>query len=152
MGKTSLAMELIRASPESKIFIYDFMDEYDEVVDEYTTRYFYYLDKFCQEIWSQANRYSHTLVIFDEINRYGHDNDDIKFLYDLGRHKDVDIIAIARALLVDLPTYVRRGTQRYYIFQITEPSDLDHIRKYSSPEKVEQVRNLKQLEYIILDL
>jgi len=128
------------------------MDEYSDVADEYTSVYFYYLDQFCKEIWTQATLYKHTLVVFDEINRYGHNNDDIHFLYDLGRHKDIDIIAISRRVLADLPLYVRSGTQRYYIFQITEPGDLDHIKKYSGDEKVEQIRNLKDYEYIVLDL
>lgn len=151
-GKTSLAKKLIQDKPSSKIFIFDFMGEYSDLDDEYISIHYYDIYLFCREVWTQAGQYKNNLVIFDEINRYGQNNEDIHWLYDLGRHKNIDIIAVSRRIFSDLPVYVRTGTQRYIFFQITEPVELDYIKKLSSEEMVERVRNLKFLQFIPLDL
>lgn len=151
-GKTSLAKKIIRSKPSSKIFIFDFMGEYSDLDNEYISIYYYDIWLFCKEVWEKSELYKNTIAVFDEINRYGKNNDDIKWLYDLGRHKNIDIIAVSRRILTDLPLYVRSGTERFMIFQITEPADLDHIKKYSSEEMAAEVRNLKDFQYIILDL
>jgi len=151
-GKTSLAKKILRASPSSKIFIFDYMGEYSDLDNEDITIFYYDIALFCKEVWTQAGLYKHNLVIFDEINRYGQNNEDIHWLYDLGRHKNIDIIAISRRIFSDLPVYVRTGTERFILFQITEPVELDYIKKHSSDEWAERVRNLQFLEYLILDL
>lgn len=151
-GKTSLAKKLIQDKPSSKIFIFDFMGEYSDLDDEHISIHYYDIYLFCKEVWTQAGLYKNNLVIFDEINRYGQNNEDIHWLYDLGRHKNIDIIAVSRRIFSDLPVYVRTGTQRYIFFQITEPVELDYIKKLSSEEMVERVRNLKFLQFIPLDL
>lgn len=151
-GKTSLAKKIIRSKPSSKIFIFDFMDEYSDLSNKYISIYYYDPWLFCKEVWDQAGLYKHNLVVFDEINRYGQNNEDIHWLYDLGRHKNIDIIAVSRRIFSDLPVYVRSGTERYIFFQITEPVELDYIKKHSSEEMAERVRNLKDWQYVILDL
>ncbi|MBA7493827.1 hypothetical protein ES702_04392 [subsurface metagenome] len=151
-GKTSLAKKLIQSRPSSKIFIFDFMDEYSNISNKYISIYYYDPWLFCKEVWDQAGLYKNNLVVFDEINRYGHNNEDIHWLYDLGRHKNIDIIAVSRRIFSDLPVFVRSGTERYIFFQITEPIELDYIKKHSSEEMAEQVRNLGFLKYVILDL
>lgn len=151
-GKTYLAKKIIRDKSSSKIFIYDYMGEYSDLDSKYISIYYYDIWLFCKEAWESAELYKNTLVVFDEINRYGHNNKDIHFLYDLGRHKNIDIVAVSRRILSDLPLYVRSGTERYVFFQITEPADLDHIKKYSSQEMADRVRNLKDWQFINLDL
>jgi len=151
-GKTSLAKKLVRAESSSKIFIFDFMDEYSGLSNEYISIYYYDPWLFCKEVWEQAALYKNNLVVFDEINRYGHNNEDIHWLYDLGRHKNIDIIAVSRRIFSDLPVFVRTGTERYIFFQITEPIELDYIKKHSSEEMADMVRNLKDFQYITLDL
>lgn len=128
------------------------MGEYSDLDDEHISIHYYDIYLFCREVWTQAGLYKNNLVIFDEINRYGQNNEDIHWLYDLGRHKNIDIIAVSRRIFSDLPVYVRTGTQRYIFFQITEPVELDYIKKLSSEEMVERVRNLKFLQFIPLDL
>ncbi|NVM56230.1 MAG: ATP-binding protein [Candidatus Helarchaeota archaeon] len=151
-GKTSLAKKLVRAKPSSKIFIFDYMGEYSDLSNEYISIYYYDTWLFCKEVWEKAELYKNTIVVFDEINRYGQNNEDIHWLYDLGRHKNIDIIAVSRRIFADLPVYVRSGTERYIFFQITEPVELDYIKKHSSEEFAAAVRNLGFLEYISLDL
>ncbi|MBA7493846.1 hypothetical protein ES702_04411 [subsurface metagenome] len=151
-GKTSLAKKIIRSKSSSKIFIFDFMGEYSDLSNEYLSIYYFDPWRFCKEVWDQAGLYKNNLVVFDEINRYGHNNEDIHWLYDLGRHKNIDIIAVSRRIFSDLPVFVRTGTERYIFFQITEPIELDYIKKHSSEEMAERVRNLGFLEYVILDL
>lgn len=151
-GKTSLAKKLVRAKPSFKIFIYDYMGEYSDLDNEDIAIFYYNVALFCKEVWDQAGLYQNNLVIFDEINRYGQNNEDIHWLYDLGRHKNIDIIAISRRIFSDLPVYVRTGTERFILFQITEPVELDYIKKHSSDEWAERVRNLQFLEYLVLDL
>lgn len=128
------------------------MGEYSDLDNEDISIFYYDIALFCKEVWTQAGLYQNNLVIFDEINRYGQNNEDIHWLYDLGRHKNIDIIAISRRIFSDLPVYVRTGTERFILFQITEPIELDYIKKHSSDEWAERVRNLKFLEYLILDL
>lgn len=151
-GKTSLAQKIIRSKATSKIFIFDFMGEYSDLPNEDISIFYYDTWLFCKEVWEKADLYKHSLVIFDEINRYGQNNEDIHFLYDLGRHKDIDIIAISRRIYADLPVYVRSLTERFIFFQITEPLELDYIKRHSSEEFVNTVRNLGFLEFVILDL
>jgi len=151
-GKTSLAKKIIQDKSSSKIFIFDFMGEYSDLSNEHISIHYYDIYLFCREVWTQAGLYKNNLVIFDEINRYGQNNEDIHWLYDLGRHKNIDIIAVSRRIFSDLPVYVRTGTQRYIFFQITEPVELDYIKKLSSEEMAERVRNLKFLQFIPLDL
>lgn len=128
------------------------MNEYYNVVNEHTSIHYFDPWAFCKEVWDQAGLYKNNLVIFDEINRYGQNNEDIHWLYDLGRHKNIDIIAVSRRIFSDLPVYVRSGTERYIFFQITEPVELDYIKKHSSEEMAGRVRNLGFLEYVIVDL
>ncbi|GAH62706.1 unnamed protein product [marine sediment metagenome] len=128
------------------------MNEYSNLSNEYISIYYFDIWRFCKDVWDQAGLYKNNLVVFDEINRYGQNNEDIHWLYDLGRHKNIDIIAVSRRIFSDLPVYVRSGTERYIFFQITEPIELDYIKKHSSEEMAERVRNLGFLEYVILDL
>lgn len=151
-GKTSLAKKIIRSKPSSKIFIFDFMNEYSDLSNKYISINYFDISFFCREVWEKAGLYKNNLVVFDEINRYGKNNEEIHWLYDLGRHKNIDIIAVSRRIFSDLPVYVRTGTERYIFFQITEPVELDYIKKHSSEEMAERVRNLGFLKYIILDL
>ena len=151
-GKTHLAKQLVQAKPSSKIFIFDYMGEFSDLENEYISIHYYDIHLFCKEVWQQAGLYQNNLVIFDEINRYGQNNEDIHWLYDLGRHKNIDIIAISRRIYSDLPVFVRTGTERFILFQITEPVELDYIKKHSSEEWTERVRNLKDWEFVILDL
>jgi len=128
-GKTTLAKNLIQNNPEfTHIHILDYLGEYWDLKDDRITLVRDNLYGFCQFAWNSSDPKFKTLVIFDEIDLYGKKNQYISFLYRYGRHKNIDIIAIARRFY-DLPVIVRFLTEKYYLFQITEKRDLDYIKE-----------------------
>lgn len=152
-GKTTLAQHLVFESKADRIFIIDFMREFVVfrsprcfVCLDYTR-----VDDFCAYVWENSSPRFQSLVVFDEIDRYGKDNKAIEYLYCYGGHKNIDIMAIARRFY-KLPVSARSETDRFYCFQVTEWNDLRAVRSEISPEYAEILPRLNFYEYIIIDL
>jgi hypothetical protein len=102
---------------------------------------------FCRSVWDNANIKKSTLVVFDEIDLYGKNNPYISFLYRFGRHKNIEIIAVARRFY-DLPVIVRALTDKFFLFQITEERDLNYLRRTISEDAILQIMKLENYHYI----
>jgi hypothetical protein len=151
-GKTTLAKSLILQRPDSdQVFILDYLGEYHSLKRKKVFIFRENLYLFCKTAWDNASPKKNTLVVFDEIDLYGKNNPYISFIYRFGRHKKIDLIAIARRFY-DLPVIVRSLTDEFYLFQITEERDLNYLRRSVDEAKVQQIFNLKNYDYIIIYL
>lgn len=146
-GKTSLAKQLIADSDAKQIFIYDFLGEYLIFASERILVSRGDLYEFCQTVWNTSSPQFKSLVVFDEIDLYGKDNFHIGFLYRYGRHKNIDIIAVARRFY-DLPVIVRSLTDLFYLFQITEERDVNYLRRYIKEDFVQKLIHLDDFHYL----
>ena len=107
------------------------------------------LSDFFYEIWALPA--FPKLIVFDEVKTYGKTNPFIDYLYRLGGHKDMELIAIAHRF-ADLPLETRSQTDQYIIFQMTEPRDLKFLKDIVSEEVVEEVKRLRYFQYIKTEL
>lgn len=69
-------------------------------------------------------------------------------LYLIGRHWGISIVAIGKRFLgrgkyEGLPSLPRSQSSSFYLFQITEPRDLDFLKAYLSKETVERIMALR---------
>lgn len=149
-GKTTLAKELIRNSSFDQVFIYDYLGEYIPLSSEKCLVSRGGLYNFCQIVWNTSTKEYQSLIVFDEIDLYGKNNEYIAFLYRYGRHKNINLIGIARRFY-DLPVIVRALTDKFYLFQITEERDINYLRRYISDEFVRKLIHLADYEYINID-
>ena len=101
-------------------------------------------------MWDNSDPSFSSLVVFDEVDVYGKNNESIKYLYWYGRHKGLDIIAISRRFY-ELPVVVRSQTDRFYCFQVTEWNDLREIRYWIGSNYAEKIFHLDKFQYIIID-
>jgi hypothetical protein len=104
---------------------------------------------FCELAWDAADKRSRTLVVLDEIRCYGRDNEDIAFLYRMGREWNLDIIAIAHKFY-DLSEYVRALTDFYSIFQVVNPTDINFLKGYLDDAQVSAILNLELFAFVTL--
>ena len=150
-GKTSRIKELIINGHYDQIFVLDFLYEYSSYANEMTnvTNDPRQITKFCKQSWEQCSLHKKSVMILDEIHLYGKNQFDVNFVYRCGRHARLDIIASAQRFY-DLPVIVRSQTNRFDVFQITEPRDLDYLEKCISPDVLSTIQNLKTLEYVQL--
>ena len=148
-GKTSLAKQLVADSDAKQIFIYDFLGEYISFASDRILVSRGDLYEFCQIVWNTSQPHFETLIVFDEIDLYGKDNFHIGFLYRYGRHKNINIIAIARRFY-DLPVIVRSLTDDFYLFQITEERDINYLRRYIKEDFIQKLIHLPDFEYITI--
>ena len=151
-GKTTLAKSLILQQPEkTQVYILDFLGEYHDLRRKSLFIFREDLYFFCQSVWNSASPKKKTLVVFDEIDLYGKNNPYISFLYRFGRHKNIEIIAVARRFY-DLPVIVRALTDEFLLFQITEERDLNYLRRCVSEDVVSKIMQLQDFHYFKISL
>lgn len=146
-GKTSLAKQFIYESKATHVHILDFLGEYHSLKDNRIILVRDDLYGFCKFAWESASPKFETLIVFDEIDLYGKDNFHIGFLYRYGRHKNINIIAVARRFY-DLPVIVRSQTDSFYLFQITEERDVNYLRRYINENFIQKLISLEDFHYI----
>lgn len=111
------------------------------------------LSDFFYEIWGLP-AFS-KLIIFDEVKTYGKTNPFIDYLYRLGGHRDMELIAIAHRF-VDLPMETQAQTDRWIVFQMTGRRDLDYLKDIVPEGEeeafVERVKGLDYFQYIEIEV
>jgi hypothetical protein len=142
-----LLLERQAQNPALRVFILDYLGEYSK----FSSRSVYVqnlgLKSFCHKVWDESDPKKSTLVLFDEIDLYGKDDFRIAHLYKFGRHKNIDIIAVARRFY-DLPVYVRALTDEFHLFQITEERDLSYLKRLVPESSLQILINLDPFHYI----
>jgi hypothetical protein len=140
-----------------QIFVLDFLYEYQKYASDtscvsHDPRE---IANFCKESWNKikaeydSGNPIKSVMILDEIHLYGKNDFDINFVYRCARHANLDIIASAQRMY-DLPVIVRSQTNRFDIFQITEPRDLEYLAKVVSTNILTTIQNLQTLQYLQL--
>lgn len=155
-GKTTLAKNLIKNSSYDRIFLFDFIIEYNDILSE--NIYFAYdnLHQFCKLVWDESSPALSQLVVFDEIDSlkeyFGQAkvNRWIGYLYRYGRHKNIDAIAVSRRFY-DLPVIVRALTDKFHLFQITEERDINYLRRYIDNRFISKLISLEDWKYINIE-
>ena len=152
-GKTTLTHNMILTEEADKTFILDPTNEYNIFYpkDVFTFNDIKRPSYFCSLIWEDADKRKKTLVVFDEIHNYGKDCDPINYLYRMGRHHGIEIIAISHRF-VDMPMITRSQTERYYVFKVTERADKDWLKSYLPDQHINQISQLNDFKYVILEL
>jgi len=150
-GKTSLVKQLIEDSDADVVKVLDFIGEYEEEDDDRIIISRGYIYPFLKEAWESTLEIERTLVVLDEIDVYSKYDRYIEFTYKYGRHGAIDMIAVSRTFF-NLPVICRRLTDAYYLFGITEWSDIQYLRHHKSPEFCQQIMNLDFFEYKKVDL
>lgn len=150
-GKTTLAKTLLINNTWDQVFILDFLGEYNSFNSASCHVVHSGLKPFCHRVWDKSDVGKKTLVIFDEIDLYGKTDYRIQFLYRYGRHKDIDIIAVARRFY-DLPLYCRSLTDVFHLFQITEQRDLMYLTQLVPKTTMQILINLRPFQYIDISL
>ena len=152
-GKTSLTKELVRKGQYSRIYILDYLGEYwkfsqvvPNIVLERTD-----IHGFCKRAWDESSPDRRTLIVLDEIDLYGKNNFAIEFLYRYGRHKGLDIIAVARRFY-NLPVTVRSLSDELHLFQITEERDLAYLKSLYRADVIRLVSGLPPFHYVTLSI
>ena len=164
-GKTSLAAEIIASQRRDRIWIYDFMAEFQEfaienfievIVPSQTG-----FDAFSNTVWEttkecyEKNPEYSTLVVLDEVSSYGRvgaqDHPCLGHFYRLGRHIGIDLISISQRFY-SLPPITRSQTDCFHVFQITEPRDTTYLKGLVSPEILETIKHLDTFQYINISL
>lgn len=153
-GKTSLAAEIIAAEKRDRIFIYDYTGDFgqfavdDSIVVERNSGSF---SSFMVRAWNESAQVGSTLLVLDEIAVYGKNNPQIDHVYRLGRHQNMDILAISQRF-ASLPVITRSQTDVYHIFQITEARDIQHLRGLVSDDIIRTIISLQSFQYINISL
>ena len=171
-GKTSLAAEIIASQRRDRIWIYDYMAEFQgfaidnfiEVVVPQNEGF----EQFSNRVWAETPdpdvdpktglttppKFS-TLVILDEVSSYGrigaNDHPCLGHFYRLGRHKSIDLISISQRFY-SLPPIVRSQTDIFHVFQITEPRDVLYLNRLVSPQVLSTIQRLGNFQYINISL
>ena len=152
-GKTTLTHNLILTEEAAQTFILDPNNEYNifKKKDIFTFNDIKRPSYFCNLVWDYADINKKTLVIFDEIHNYGKNCDPINYLYRMGRHHGIEIIAISHRF-VDMPMITRSQTERYYVFKVTERADKHWLQDYLPDEDIYLISHLDNFHYVILEL
>lgn len=171
-GKTSLAAEIIASQPRDRIWIYDYMAEFQafarEGFIEVVVPGEIGFDAFSSQVWNETPepevdpktgvvsppKFS-TLVVLDEVSSYGRigsqDHPCLGHFYRLGRHKSIDLLSISQRFY-SLPPIVRSQSDIFHVFQITEPRDTQYLARLVSPNVLETIIHLQQFQYINISL
>lgn len=96
------------------------------------------------------------LVIFDEVKTYGKTNPFIDYLYRLGGHKEIELLAIAHRF-VDLPMETQAQTDEWILFQLTGRRDVQYLRDIipdgdNAEAIVQRVKSLDFFQYIKIEV
>ena len=151
-GKTSLTAEILASKKWDRVFIFDYLGEYQPFSE--FNRIFVSntgFKNFMQTLWKLSREGIETLVILDEISLYGKYNFQIEHLYRLGRHKQIQVIATSQRFY-SLPVICRSQTDIFHMFQITEPRDVQYLSRLVSPVVLDTIQKLGQFEYINISL
>ena len=148
-GKTSLVKQLIQESDANVVKVLDFIGEYEEDDRIIISRGYIY--PFLKEAWESTLEIEKTLVVLDEIDVYSKYDRFIEFTYKYGRHGAIDMIAVSRTFF-NLPVICRRLTDAYFLFAITEWSDIQYLQHHKSSEYCKKIMNLDFYEYMKVDL
>jgi len=148
-GKTTLTKSLIKQNKAKHVFILDYLFEYQDLSSKrvFVQTYDQKLSVFCRKVWFESG--GSALAVFDEVDAYGKKIPSIEYLYRFGRHKGIDLIAVSRGFY-DLPVMVRKLTDRFFLFQITDERDLTYLSRFLSRDKIYQLIHLKDFEYMEL--
>lgn len=152
-GKTTLIHNLILTEEADKTFILDPSKECNifKTKDVFTFNDIKRPSYFCSLVWEYANKRKKTLVIFDEIHNYGKNCDPINYLYRMGRHWNIEIIAASHRF-VDMPMITQSQTERYYVFKVTGRADKRWLKDELPDEHIYQISHLDNFKYVILEL
>lgn len=154
-GKTLLTRNLIQQRSYDKVFILDYLGEYNYLASENvhvdTYRNPEDLTEFCRNAWNNCSRQTKTLIVFDEIHQYGKNSWEISWLFRFSRHGNLDIICCSHRF-VDFPMALRSLVDVYHVFQIREPRDIKFLSEFVSPVFLKVVMNLQPLEYVDLKI
>ena len=136
-------------SRATRTFTFDFLGEYIDLQTKNLIIERTEIKRLCKAAWDSSGK-GKTVVIFDEVDLYGKNDPYISFLYRYGRHKNIEIIAVARRFY-DLPVIIRALTDQFYLFQITEERDINYLRRFISEETIQTLISLESYKYIIID-
>ena len=153
-GKTTLAKNLILDKKYHRVFILDFLREYQYLKDRekfHISNDSYDLKPFCESVWDSASKNKRTLVVFDEIHHYGKNSPPIEALYRFGGHWNIDIIAISHKFTDFNPNW-REQVDTYYVFQLTDRTSKNFLKDFLPDEEIEKISHLETLQYITLEL
>ena len=152
-GKTTLTHNLILTEEADRTFILDPANEYNifKTRDIFVSTDIKRPSYFCSLVWEYADINKKTLVIFDEIHKYGKNCDPINYLYRMGRHHGIEIIAISHRF-VDMPMITQSQTERYYVFKVTGRADKRWLKDEIPDQHVYQISHLATFKYVILEL
>ena len=152
-GKTTLTHNLVLTEEADKTFILDPANEYNifKTKDIFTFNDIKRPSYFCNLVWDYADINKKTLVIFDEIHNYGKNCDPINYLYRMGRHHGIEIIAISHRF-VDMPMITQSQTERYYVFKVTGRADKRWLADEIPDEDIYLISHLDSFQYVILEL
>lgn len=150
-GKTSRIKEMLIQNKYDQIFVLDFLYEYRNYASDTTcvSHDPREIADFCKTSWQKCKTNIKSVMVLDEIHLYGKNDFDINFVYRCARHANLDVIASAQRMF-DLPVIVRSQTNRFDVFQITEPRDLEYLAKVVSTNILSTIENLKTLQYLQL--
>ncbi len=148
-GKTTLAMNFILSGQYDQTFILDFCGEYEDLRSDKIYISYEEINDFYNRIRDNTDEVKKTLVVLDEIDLYGTHSIAIKYLYRYGRHANCDLIAISRRFY-EMPVIVRGLTDEFYLFQITDESDLKYLRHYAPKEKILKLITLEHFKYMTI--
>jgi len=112
------------------------------------------LEAFFNYVWSLPSEPK--LVIFDEVKTYGKTNPFIDYLYRLGGHREIDLIAIAHRF-VDLPMETQAQTDLWILFQMTGRRDIQYLRDIvpdgdDAEVMVQRVKGLDYFQYVEIEV
>ena len=171
-GKTSLAAEIIASQRRDRIWIYDYMAEFQgfaikDFIEVLVPGQISF-EEFSNRVWSETPepttdpktglvtppKFS-TLVVLDEVSSYGrigaNDHPCLGHFYRLGRHKSIDLVSISQRFY-SLPPIVRSQTDVFHVFQITEPRDTQYLNRLVSPSTLQTILRLEKFQYINISL
>jgi predicted AAA+ superfamily ATPase len=153
-GKTTLAKHLVRESPHPKIFVLDYILEYQDLSAD--PRVEIHVREALKSFYLAVREATHkgsegqALVVLDEVDLYGKNNVYLKHLYRYGRHYGIDCIAVSRRFF-DLPLHVRALTDVFHVFRISEPRDLEYLSGRVPRSHLETIRTLERFKYVSLE-
>ena len=145
-GKTVLTKSLINAY-NGHVFIYDFLHSYagkeffslKDLINDINDNHYIHIyrgnDKelFFNSIYTVAIYLKNCFVVLDEIHVW-YDRKQHSVLttfFRIARHRNISIVSVSQRFS-DMPPVIRALTDIYYLFLITEPSDIYYISKYVS--------------------
>lgn len=166
-GKSTLAAEL--SSKLSKVIIIDSLNEYKDNVrleidrdlkknlDFFFSHSSEFKISFCPETTQEFDdllevlkRYSDYTLLLDEIGLWSTPSyipEPLYWLLRFGRHNRINQIYIARRP-PELNRMITALADKFYIFNIIEPRDLEFISKILGEDITDKIKNIKKFSYI----